>query len=398
MRGLAAIASVCMCVNPAWAVISGETPDDAERRFDAICGIGYTSQIAHGLGGGWSVIGGSGTLIAPDLILVARHSIEWHPDFEWFDPGFTPPPQGYMTARFRRQTDGTIGHQDPLDPDGDEGASSFFQVSIDQWYLAPWPGGIYANPTDLAIGRLTVCVTHIDPIPVRFEEAVDLALTTPLRVTGWGMEGCPPLGGCPDPCVSSHRLKHALNEVDDPPPFPTGYLNWHPFCTVAFPNRLATGDSGSGVLLESSLCGSLEVIAVNKSIGTGTMLGAFEESPTFPIFTYINPCLADLNNDLFVNGFDLAELLANWEGTIHGDLNCDGIVDGLDLAFLLGAWGSCPSICPIEGSAAQGDGEEAESEASTSDDPFLIWAQQATIEELLHWLETGQWPGACSSE
>lgn len=50
---------------------------------------------------------------------------------------------------------------------------------------------------------------------------------------------------------------------------------------------------------------------------------------------------ADLNCDGFVNGFDLAPLLAQW-GPCPGcpaDLDASGGVNGLDLAILLGAWG-----------------------------------------------------------
>lgn len=55
-------------------------------------------------------------------------------------------------------------------------------------------------------------------------------------------------------------------------------------------------------------------------------------------YSLSNP--ADLNGDGFVNGADLAELLANW-GPCPGcaaDLNGDGDVNGADLADLLANW------------------------------------------------------------
>ncbi len=46
---------------------------------------------------------------------------------------------------------------------------------------------------------------------------------------------------------------------------------------------------------------------------------------------------ADFNSDGFVNGADLAILLANWGGP-GGDLNNDGVTDGVDLATLIANW------------------------------------------------------------
>ncbi len=47
---------------------------------------------------------------------------------------------------------------------------------------------------------------------------------------------------------------------------------------------------------------------------------------------------ADLNGDGFVNGSDLATLLAQFGGPGSADLNGDGVVNGSDLAQLLAAW------------------------------------------------------------
>lgn len=55
-------------------------------------------------------------------------------------------------------------------------------------------------------------------------------------------------------------------------------------------------------------------------------------------YSLSNP--ADLNGDGFVNGADLAELLANWGicPDCDADLNGDGAVNGADLAELLANW------------------------------------------------------------
>ncbi len=57
------------------------------------------------------------------------------------------------------------------------------------------------------------------------------------------------------------------------------------------------------------------------------------------------PCPGDVVQNGFVDGADLAAVLAVW-GTNGGiypraDVNGDGIVNGSDLAAVLGAWGAC---------------------------------------------------------
>lgn len=55
-------------------------------------------------------------------------------------------------------------------------------------------------------------------------------------------------------------------------------------------------------------------------------------------------CPADLNGDMVVDAFDLAQLLGAW-GANPGhpaDFNGDDVVNATDLAQLLGAWGQCP--------------------------------------------------------
>ena len=48
---------------------------------------------------------------------------------------------------------------------------------------------------------------------------------------------------------------------------------------------------------------------------------------------------ADINNDGFVNGVDLASLLSAWGTTGPiGDIDQDGLVGGADLSALLSGW------------------------------------------------------------
>jgi hypothetical protein len=54
-------------------------------------------------------------------------------------------------------------------------------------------------------------------------------------------------------------------------------------------------------------------------------------------------CLGDVNIDGFIDGADLAQVLALWGtiGSTPADLDGNSLVDGTDLAIVLGAWGSC---------------------------------------------------------
>ena len=51
-------------------------------------------------------------------------------------------------------------------------------------------------------------------------------------------------------------------------------------------------------------------------------------------------CVADLNQDLLVDGVDLAELLGGWGGGGATDLDASGTTNGADLALLLAEWGA----------------------------------------------------------
>ena len=78
----------------------------------------------------------------------------------------------------------------------------------------------------------------------------------------------------------------------------------------------------------------------------GTANGTFASNRMFKV--YVSPgCIADINQDGQVNGFDIGTLLAEWNNTVplgvfnKSDLNRDGIVNGEDLGLMLDAWGKC---------------------------------------------------------
>lgn len=361
-----------MCLigaQPAQAIQGGSDVPQADARFDAACGVIRTSFLTPGSCSDCYSINGSGTLIAPDLVLTARHIFG------------TMPPVPH-SVRFRVNESGSYGQRDTSLPD--DGWSSFYHVAVVEWWF---PTG-----TDLALGRLEHCVTHIEPIPVKFIDSPDLAVDTPLKIAGWGFQGC---GLTPISQFPTHRLKVCCNAVVQP--MSPLFLSWYFACDELNPcedETYDTGgprnfDSGAPALLATS-CGDFELVAVTQS----TLGGPVENLAGFPIHVYRSSCPADLNNDQVVDGLDLAILLGNWDGvgTTNGDLDCSLIIDGEDLAILLAAWGACPDPCGEGAAPSGGGGGGAESPQSTSDDDaFHQWALQATLEELFHWLETGCW-------
>lgn len=66
--------------------------------------------------------------------------------------------------------------------------------------------------------------------------------------------------------------------------------------------------------------------------GAANSVSVSVKSPGAPIN------LADINNDGFVNGADLAMLIGNWGGFGIGDINGSGTVDGFDLTYVLSSW------------------------------------------------------------
>ncbi|MFO0875157.1 MAG: hypothetical protein U0575_14455 [Phycisphaerales bacterium] len=70
------------------------------------------------------------------------------------------------------------------------------------------------------------------------------------------------------------------------------------------------------------------------------------EDDTAVDYIYLYPtvcdcCDGDVDGDGEIDGADLGQLLANWNGSGIGDLNGDGVVNGADLGLVLSAWGPC---------------------------------------------------------
>ena len=83
---------------------------------------------------------------------------------------------------------------------------------------------------------------------------------------------------------------------------------------------------------------TMKVRFVPSDTGTGSVVEAGVDDFTVVGVSCTPPYgPADLNQDTFVNGGDLAILLSGW-GTANGDVDHSGVTDGSDLALLLSAW------------------------------------------------------------
>ena len=108
--------------------------------------------------------------------------------------------------------------------------------------------------------------------------------------------------------------------------------------------------------------------------------------------------------DGFVGAGDLAELLANWGQNPANECADifpigapDNNVGAGDLGELLSNWGNVPQNCGGEdfgGGDGPGSGDDSGYfDALDADPEFYEWALDASLDELMTWLETGDWGG-----
>jgi len=115
---------------PASAVVDGVVVEKTDTRFDAVAAFGRTVNLTgqNGPGNDHNAFC-NGTLIAPDMMLMARHCAgSYGPDNQ--------PPSGLYTFRFRRNTDGSLGTKEA-------GWQSFHQVEVTHFTFMG--SGILAN-------------------------------------------------------------------------------------------------------------------------------------------------------------------------------------------------------------------------------------------------------------
>lgn len=212
---VAASAPPCMAI----PVPSGQEPDPADARFDAVCAVGRKNKLTgpgandwFNANGEFTAFGnggnaGSGVLVAPSVVLTAKHVLDGRVGGQTLDdficaPCETCPGSNRWVVRFRRNPDGTVGtmNEDPVPPSTVRGPESFFHVDV--------VGGLEIDTTDdgftdAALLFLKEPVAHIEPLPVA---GVDfrpfrslnfglsdpwgafgpLSVRRPIHLAGWG--------------------------------------------------------------------------------------------------------------------------------------------------------------------------------------------------------------------
>lgn len=165
-------AVVCVCLGlsaRARAVVEGQVVPDSDHRLDAV-GLLLTVQPWYPCGG-W--ISGTCTLVAPNMVLMARHSVQ--------RPDFTMPPNGQQTirVRFRRALNGTSNGHFNGDPTSCD--DSYQEIYVRDFIPAPFVG------VDMVLGILESAPVGIAPLGVD----LDFSFAAGSRVTlaGWGFDG-----------------------------------------------------------------------------------------------------------------------------------------------------------------------------------------------------------------
>jgi hypothetical protein len=156
----------------------GQEPSVSDQRFDAVCAVGKTYRMRgpdaldwideNGVFNPYRHGGntGSGTLIAPNLVLTALHlwdsSVQCDLDNYLCGPNESCGQDRKWTVRFRRHPNGMLGTmgEHPIPPNTVRGPDSFYYVDVIGAIELP------NCDRDSVILVLEHDVTHIDPIPI----------------------------------------------------------------------------------------------------------------------------------------------------------------------------------------------------------------------------------------
>lgn len=132
---------------PAPALVNGTAPAEDDTTYDAVAALSRTAWFTAGDDDqhehNWY---GAAVLIAPDVILTAKHLLPP-------TPGGRERP-GVLSVRFRRHADGTLGSTE-------QSADTFHQARIVRW--------VVSDRFDLALGILDHRVEHIEPVALALD-------------------------------------------------------------------------------------------------------------------------------------------------------------------------------------------------------------------------------------
>ena len=159
--------AMLLATSHAHALVNGEAPAEDDKRFDAVAAFSKTEWLLEnkqGKGGhNWF---GNGVLIAPDVVLVAKHLLP-KPVLQGKSQG-----SNQHMVRFRRNEDGGLGN-------AEDGTASFHQATVYTWIVSP--------TADLALGILSKPVDHIEPVKVLLDDEVKVSKRR-CMLAGWGSE------------------------------------------------------------------------------------------------------------------------------------------------------------------------------------------------------------------
>lgn len=229
-RGVAVllfIACAMLFARPAAAIVGGYEPPTTSVEFDAVCALSKRSYLAPP---GSINTFCSGTLIAPNLVLTARHCLQFCPSCPCTYSS-NPDPNNPWMVRFRRMPDGSLGNFDV----------EVIQAIIDDSVCN----------SDTALLVLKDPVTHIDYIPVDFDFLPSAG--TAAIAAGWGYNES---GGVPGKLLLADVVIGASDGES----------------IHLVPTSTRMHDSGGPVLWRDP-CGMLRVVATHRGVGISGSTG-----------------------------------------------------------------------------------------------------------------------------
>lgn len=263
LRGVAWMLLLCCVALPGRALVNGEAPAADDTRFDAVGAWGHTARLNPGRGHDaehqWY---GAAVLIAPDVVLTAKHLLPNGVD--------NLPRRGTMTVRFRRHTDGSIGSEEG-------GARSYHQAVIERFVLCP--------DSDLMLCILREPVEHIEPVQV--DLSGDTHRETPVVLAGWGSTSV--WRGNPGPrielrvgenaCRVGNGRATVLHYETEPREKPNGTMSAVITEERAVPNLY---DSGGSIFIEDDE-GNIRLVGIITTYSGGPWVGPYADNERFPL-------------------------------------------------------------------------------------------------------------------
>lgn len=308
---LAAVLVVLLSGVPARAVVGGTPIADGDRRFDAVAVLLTDTPWAPC--GGW--VSGTCTLVGPNLVLMARHSVE--------DAQRRLPGAGMRThkVRFRRSASGGVNGRFGRGQDLDCGGG-YQEIYIHEFYGNPGSG------LDMVVGVLEREPAGITPM--RMDLSHTYTAGEPVTLAGWGFDG---------PCLGTGQA-WTLRSRSGVLPSQT-YSSW---CCFDYNHASFTGencfivppwsnwvignlhDSGAPLLSPDPADPSrLRLIAIVTYVTSAQKVSAWNEGGGLPALSDAGGvgCAADVNG----NGVaEVGDLLLFVNRFFDGDGKCD--IDG----------------------------------------------------------------------